>query len=261
MGIGQRVQTLFCWFSCMSSGLQIFNSSGNVQIDSGFRNYGIASVHQGSGLQPGFWSNPQISFPAISSPPMLFMRTITANYISFNNWIRSGTNYVGAKLHVFGSGSFEVFVASPTPGASGSYGLQVFDANGDAVFDSNKRYVKLIDALFIGQPDGFGGMTYPGGSFDSYQHANPGGQTPFYCLGGGNGHIEDGLVGEQGVAPYSAAACIRSNGPSSVFFGYRLIERVNPGGATTFPNASASYANTGSDWIYRAPIAVGVMSN
>lgn len=237
-------------------GIQCINDSGLVQIDSSFRNMEIVATGNGAGTQPNFWSYPRISFPACPEPPMLFLKTSGNGYVSFNCWVRSGSNYVGAVIHCWNTIGFSWFLAAPQfAPTSEPWGMHVFDASGKKVFDSARNYLKIVDALRVGVPHPAGGVTYPGASWAAYAHATT--PDPYYCLMGGNAHaVLDG--DESGTADYTAAACIQSNGTSSVFFGYRLVNWALPAGRFFNPSQQP-YGLRGSDWFYQAPIIVGTL--
>lgn len=162
----------------------------------------------------------------------------------------TGTTYTGARLIVWGLINFSWFIACPAMGAgSDVWGMRVRDASGRIVFDTGKRYLKIIDAVRVGVSNGCDGVRMPTGYPGYVSHA--GSADPYYCLGGSNGHIttDDGQVSSYG--------CIKSRDAFSVNFSF-LPSVINEGAYTTY--ASASFNNLAVDWIYEVPIIVGILS-
>jgi hypothetical protein len=131
----------------MSFGIQIFNSFGDVLIDSENQNYSLL----GEGTVSVAAGGTDISFPAaVGAPPLVFAR------------FQSSTKYVGltaldlstARLGVFGSNvanpgddylrsqaatvEYKVFGVAKSLAPGGGFGLQCFDGAGVLVFDSNR---------------------------------------------------------------------------------------------------------------------------
>lgn len=226
--------------------------AGLIQIDPSYRNFEVLASGIGAGTTAGFWSRVDVSFPACTEPPMLFLRTTNNvwGYVAFQNWNMTGGIFTGARLIVWGVINFSWFIACPAMGkSSDGWGMRVRDASGRIVFDTGKRYLKIIDALRVGVSNGYGGMQMPAGYPGYISHAVT--PEPYYCLGGSNGHIRSD---EQQTSSFGA---IKSRDAASVEFNF-LEAEINPGAYTSY--GSSSYLNLGRDWIYEVPIIVGVLS-
>jgi hypothetical protein len=146
----------------MTWGLQITNTSGEVQIDSAFRNFQIvqegSTVVQGNGLSYTF----TVNFLPVPYPPLFFYRANPASNgaidgVSSLTMGRDGSgNYTSIRLRpsdvygMNGSWVMDWFIAAPSDTLSGdAWGIQVFDASQKKVFDSGAKYLNIIDVVTI----------------------------------------------------------------------------------------------------------------
>ena len=192
----------------MSWGLQISNSSNQVQIDSDFRNFQIhqegTTTVQGTGLSYTF----TVNFAAQANPPLFFYRAnpTAGGYINGVSSLTMGrdgsNNYTSIRLRpndlfgTQGSWTMDWFIASPVDAASGdAWGLQVFDANQKKVFDSGARYIRIgavvaVPALtatyLLNNADVNGEVTFTHSSVS----------TGFYCVNGVRSFRQDGVFYE-----------------------------------------------------------------
>lgn len=226
--------------------------AGITQIDQNFRNFEILSSGSGVGTSATLVSRVDISFTACPEPPMLFLKTNNnvAGQVAFQNWIKTGANYTGARIIVTGLLSFSWFIAVPAfTLSSDTWGMRVRDSAGKIVFESGKQYLKIIDAVRIGVSNGFDGVKFPVGYPGYVSHAAT--SDPYYCLGAGNGHIiTDSLQ-------VNTFGTIRNRDSSSVSFSFTETI-INTGAYAIY--ASTSYNNLANDWIYQVPIIVGILS-
>lgn len=251
---GPREATLYFWYLCMADfGLEVTNDGGTIQIDSVNVNFEVIATGSTAGPASGFTIN-SISFTSCPNPPMVFVRTTGSGYTYFVSWILSGSNYVGAKFLVLGNITVNYFVAAPQiTSSSDTWGLHIFNAAGAKVFDSGKPYLKIIDAFRIGSADGFGGITFSGGTFS---HATT--PQPYYCLGGGNSYILD-----DGSDLWQCGPAVQSNGTSSVVIDKTVVDTISvPGsslGYSITANISSSFQHRGEDSIFQIPVIVGAL--
>jgi hypothetical protein len=235
-------------------GARFLGDSGIVQIDTGYRNFEVLASGTGTGTS-GTFSRIDITFPSCSQPPMLFLKTDnnTTGRVAFQNWNKTGANYTGARIIVHGGLlQFSWFVVSPPLAPStDSWGMRVYDSSGNVVFDGGKRYLRIIDALRVGNSNGFGGVVLPGGAM-SYTATHASVSTPYYCLGGGNSHL---MAEEEQTSTYMSIRNIDSTSVALVI----ITTNINSGAYSTF--ASDSFDNTGIDWIYQCPVIVGVLTD
>lgn len=132
------------------AGLTVYNDSSTIQIDSTFMNYGLVS----KGVLT--FQIPDASVPSPTPPkitvtgrnPLIAYRSdITVSPVRS----KSGNSFV-FEFQVFSKSvqpqtkTIEYFIYDE-PVGQGTYGLQVFDANGKLVFDSSRPYMKVLDVI------------------------------------------------------------------------------------------------------------------
>lgn len=129
----------------MEAGLQIYNTSGNVQIDSKFKN--LAVIQKGEVQLIGTdveWTggaktkitvagtNPLI---AIQSTVRMRTRRLREANGSYSFYFNLSQNVTPPKV------KYWIF---DEPVSVGTFGLQVFDQSAQLVFDSSREYMKVV---------------------------------------------------------------------------------------------------------------------
>lgn len=162
----------------MTFGLLVQNNSGDLVVDSDYRNHVI--VETGTVASPAAGLNT-VSFAstyAIALQSMVFGRC-TGDFIGFVRFTYSAGLVSGFQFAAKAGGSsfsWKLSVLSNT--ASGdAFGARIYDASGDLVFDAGLNYLALIDAIAI--------TTLSGSTFVTGNTAHASGTTPFYCLSSG----------------------------------------------------------------------------
>ena len=129
-------------------GLKVWNKDGFVQIDGTYRNLGLrakGSVYSGGvGSSTGFYI-AAVTLPATA--PMLAWRAtaptaqrqIVQSGGQITYYFECQGNGVRVDYWLF---DFPDFAILP-----GNYGLRVWSASGEVVFDSRARYMRVIDSL------------------------------------------------------------------------------------------------------------------
>lgn len=146
----------------MSYGLSISNQSGEVQIDSGFRNLQIVAEGSTTVAATGLSYTFTVNFAPQANPPLFFYRNPSrgasgVDGVSALTMARDiNGNYSSIRLRpqdVYGTGgsyTMDWFVAAPSNSTSGDpWGLQVFDNAGAKVFDSGARYMRIAEVVTI----------------------------------------------------------------------------------------------------------------
>lgn len=187
----------------MSYGLEVQNSSGDLLIDGNFANFEIiaegTSTHNGIGLT----AYVDIAFPPTSQPPLVFVRS-TSYGLACATLLKNGSGlYSSARLYSsapFSTFSFDWFVASPAGASSSSdtWGMRVYDAAGDVVFDSGRRYVQFRDVVEID----LGSLVFDTYGIAAITHASV--ADAYYCLPGLRAYIKSDAV--EGPFTYFMAA-------------------------------------------------------
>ena len=131
----------------MANGILIENSSGKVQIDGDYRNYeryqsGVTSVV--AAPSPSNAYEHTILFTATRSTfPLVFLRTedLAYNY----HWLGALNAYTGITFlsAVATAVPYVVFVKDQADPVA-TWGVQVFDGNGDSVLHSDYEYLKVV---------------------------------------------------------------------------------------------------------------------
>ena len=133
----------------MPEGLQVFNDSGFVQIDANYLNMELKSkgsaVIGPSNMANGGSLIGKISFTVGGETPAVAV--ISSGYVACYLASRSGNSftfeiYNGESANT--SVEWFVFDNSNNEGV-GNSGLQVLNAAGRLVFDSNKKYLRVLD--------------------------------------------------------------------------------------------------------------------
>lgn len=138
----------------MDAGFQFVNNNQNVVVDQHFFNYAFISKHTltfqaaGGPVTGGFGRQAFLTIPgdrplvaARCSKPFTASRARPVSGGWEFGWISA--NFGGAAV----GDTIEVFVFDRPPARSGpGFGLQVFDAAERVVFDSQNKYMKVVDA-------------------------------------------------------------------------------------------------------------------
>lgn len=141
----------------MPAGIRIQNQGGNLTIDERFFNFVFISKHTltfASGTSSGLWTGGSapscfVSISGLDSP--------VAAARSSKGWVLAASGKVGSN-HVFhfsgglasqtaaNGDTIEVFIFDRPKVISGpGFGLRVFDETGKQTFDSNQRYMRVLD--------------------------------------------------------------------------------------------------------------------
>ncbi|SAK71373.1 hypothetical protein AWB80_03814 [Caballeronia pedi] len=131
-------------------GLQVLNSSGNVQIDSTFKNLALrekGTLTSGGSEQGNTgWYFASVT-TAVGTSPIIAFRSSAKCYLRYSAISGSQITYF---FHCQGSGvavQYWIFDDPSLATMSGNYGLQVFNNVGSVVFDSRTKYMRVIDTL------------------------------------------------------------------------------------------------------------------
>lgn len=136
----------------MPAGIQVFGESGVAQIDQDYRNYhyaGLVQINCNNAYFSGFLGNTTIAgdrttaFAIVNSPKCNIIPVV----------LNDGTvRLYGTTLTYAGVINVMVFRLAVSSGG-GNVGLQVFNAVGETVFDSNSKPMRVIDFI-RGNTDG-----------------------------------------------------------------------------------------------------------
>lgn len=125
----------------------VTNENGEVLIDGS--NLPLTVVAQGTASKTvtngvGEYSIP---VPAGTLTPMLFVKWPVGVYLC-NYGVTSG-NYKIVNYQNNGPSSLEYWLCSyEAPAPSGGYGIEIFDAQGNVNFTTNKTYMRIRDLIF-----------------------------------------------------------------------------------------------------------------
>lgn len=137
----------------MTAGLEVYNDSGSILIDSTYQNYSLLA----SGTVA---AGTAVSFSTTSIRPLVFVRfntpnrfvrisDLTSNSVTFQTYdLQEGTGNFSNP--VAGSTEYMVFgVASTLAPSTHGFGLNVFDAAGILVFDSNQIVPRVKQVVTV----------------------------------------------------------------------------------------------------------------
>jgi hypothetical protein len=145
----------------MTYGLQTTNTGGNVVIDSTYRNlvlrqkttFSITPTTQSSGVVSIDVGRQNVSFANASSPVICLNSDTPAGLSAISisgstyTWTISANNQCTVTAYIF-----DVPVTTTS-----TYGLKVFDASSNLVFNSDYKYMKVVD--FFNLDYNFSGTT------------------------------------------------------------------------------------------------------
>ena len=137
----------------MAVGLEVYNDAGALVIDSNNPNYSLLA----SGTVA---SGTAVSFTSTSVRPLVFVRFNTSgqfvrisdlqsNSITFQTYT-AAENTGNFASPVSGSVEYKVFgIASTLSPSSPGYGLNVFDAAGNLIYDSNREVPRVKEVVTV----------------------------------------------------------------------------------------------------------------
>jgi hypothetical protein len=137
----------------MSSGLQVLNDSGDIIVDGTYANHQL--VESGSYTQAGASAITTVNFAtALNYPPLIFVSC--SEYLYLFGYTKSGSQYTGFKT-ISGptSAAHTVYyhVCAPSPAVSSdTWGMRVWDASSNLVFESGRNYMKIKDVVSYTTP-------------------------------------------------------------------------------------------------------------
>ena len=130
-------------------GLILKNNSGEIQIDSTYRNLsldesGDSETISNDNTQSGFYTGVSIT----SSPlvPLILIRPDTDRFVAIGNYSKSSDNFTGVDFVTEAGTSTDIDWKSYRENreASGdTYGMLVYNSSGQLCFDSGKSYFKI----------------------------------------------------------------------------------------------------------------------
>lgn len=204
----------------MPAGFQFINDNDNVIIDENFFNYAFISKHTlafqnaAGPVTGGFGNQAFLTVPG--DRPLVAARCSKPFTVSRARQVSGGWQFGWISVHGGGAAvgdTIEVFVFDRPPVRSGpGFGLQVFDAQERVVFDSQNRYMRVVDArTLVGStpsadvnlgPGAYAQIiTVPGFRWTGVQ-ASPSADWQWACFAGlltsnGNGYtVAQGTTGE-----------------------------------------------------------------
>lgn len=170
----------------MDYGIIVNSPTGNIQIDSTFKNVVLKQNYNNVGL--GSWQIFNFASQS-TTPPLLGMVPATDYYTSFAGLKKVDNNYVGLAIfreNKSASGYIGILECGQLPNTPlhGKYGIEVYNANGDVCFNSEANYLKVFTRLRIDLPGlylpHFYYSTSEGSMYVEIEHA--GISNPFYIL-------------------------------------------------------------------------------
>lgn len=173
----------------MAYGLRVKNSSGELQIDSTYRNLAYAEGASGAVITnsyiPGNGGySTLISIASNLLIPLILIRPNTNRFVTIENYQRNGSNnYTGFKVitELNQSTTIDWRCYRETSSNPSGYGLRVKDSSGNMIFSSLLNYFKIysVSTITLNPPS----RTWPGYEIRPYQDISHAGiSNPYYIL-------------------------------------------------------------------------------
>jgi len=177
----------------MSYGLRVKNTSGDIIIDENYRNFAfyVSGSATATVSCPGGWCYGVLTlvpFTAIPNTqiPLVAIQPATNKFINLLGYHKTGSNWDGFYIvtGIADDGNWEsctinykVFVAG-LAAAPGAYGMRVYNASSQIIFDSNRSYFKIgqVNSISLSSP------AYPSYTYYYQDVSHPSYSNPYYFL-------------------------------------------------------------------------------
>lgn len=136
----------------MAVGLEVYNDAGALIIDSNSPNYSLLASGTAS-------SGSAVSFPTTTVRPLVFVRFNTPNrFVRVSDLTMSSVTFQTYDLQegtgnfanpVSGSTEYKVFGVASTLSPVSNFGLNVFDAAGNLIYDSNREVPRVKQVVTV----------------------------------------------------------------------------------------------------------------
>ncbi|WP_266156480.1 hypothetical protein [Dyella silvatica] len=124
----------------MSAGLQIMADSGNISLDSEMFNYSLISINDVACTYSRDKPSGFLTYSGIA--PILVVYS-PSGFVGLFEIIRNGDGSYTASFYTALS-TFKAYVFDRVPqSSSGNIGFQTFNASGDLIFDSGRKYLNV----------------------------------------------------------------------------------------------------------------------
>lgn len=137
----------------MTFGLEVQTDSGDIIVDATYANHQV--VESGSYTQAAAAAITTVTFAtALNYPPLIFASC--SEYLYFYGYTKIGSQYTGFQT-ISGTGAAAhtvyYYVCAPTPAVSSdTWGMRVWDASSNLVFESGRNYMKIKDVVSYTTP-------------------------------------------------------------------------------------------------------------
>lgn len=133
----------------MSFGTTVYNDSGNVVIDSDYRNLVLRSktsltfttTNQSYGMVSGQIDRKTVSLANAISPIIAFQSSVG---VGLTNLSISGSTYTWT-VTANDNHTCNVYIFDFAPTPTSTFGMQVFNGSAEQVFNSDAKYMKVVD--------------------------------------------------------------------------------------------------------------------
>ncbi len=133
----------------MAFGATVYNDTGNIVIDPDFRNLVLRSktsltfvtTNQSYGNVSGPVDRKTVSLANAVSPVIAFKSSVG---VGLTNLSISGSTYTWT-ISANADHTCEVYVFDFAPTPTSTFGMQVFDGSSNQIFNSDAKYMKVVD--------------------------------------------------------------------------------------------------------------------
>jgi hypothetical protein len=133
----------------MAFGATVYNDTGNIVIDPDFRNMVLRSktsltfttTYQSYGMVSGYVDRKTVSLASAVSPMIAFQSSLGVGLTGLSI---SGSTYTWTvSANQDHTCTVYIFDFAPTP--TSTFGMQVFNGSSEQVFNSDAKYMKVVD--------------------------------------------------------------------------------------------------------------------
>ena len=159
----------------MPVGLQVKNDDGYLQIDENYRNFTVKTSGTGTtGVTSIGGTNPiyvsQITATTCTFP-MISIRS-TSSYVSVIGTEVNGSTYTFSVASNSSSTSFNYWIFDVATPPVDTFGLEIYNSNGDLVFHSSNKAMRIVTSYDAGDGDTSGNTLASGRTYAVIQGSN-----------------------------------------------------------------------------------------
>jgi len=197
----------------MGYGLEVKNSAGDIIIDGVNKNFALYESGSGTILNTVKYLDVAFSTPTSQIPIIAIQPSDTTGYTSMMGYNKNGSNWIGFRVgsNIGSSFNWKAYIAHPTAKAE-NYGLVVYDAASEIIFDSARTYFKIYSVTT--------GIALSGNGNQTITHS--GISNPYYLWGPERFQLVGQFVGGHWFELF-IRTCIKKVDATSVMLAWQIL--------------------------------------